>query len=223
MDPGDLPRKIKVKKSEALWLMTFSDLSFVLLCFFVLMFSYSSTDTQKFDNVRNGLEAKTSKVKPKEKPKKTLKTIEENIKKIIKEKQLQHVAEVTYDAAGVSVEFKNHALFRSGTAKLDARNNRLVGQVLKAIADTPDRYKLEIEGHTDDVPIRTRRFRNNWDLSASRAVSLVQRFRKQGVHPDRMSVLAYAETRPKVPYQQKKGKDLRAARAKNRRVVIRIR
>src|SRR5690606_28403042 len=124
----------KVKKSEALWLMTFSDLSFVLLCFFVLMFSYSKTDVKKFDNVRQGLTAKVSDVPPIEKRETTLKSIEAEIQKIIADNKLESIAEVTFDAAGVAVEFKDHALFNSGSADIHQRNENLVNQVLRAIA-----------------------------------------------------------------------------------------
>lgn len=217
------PRKSKVKKSEALWLMTFSDLSFVLLCFFILMFSYSSPDSKKFDNVRQGMTAKASNVEPRAEISDSLKSIEQEIQKLITENKLEHVAQVTFDTAGVAVEFKDHALFKSGSARVQAENEELISQVLKAIAATPERYKLEVEGHTDDLPIHTRRFRDNWDLSAARAISLLHRFQTEGVASERISVQAFANTRPKVPLHDKKGEALHAARAHNRRVVIRIR
>ena len=73
------------------------------------------------------------------------------------------------------------------------------------------------------MPIKTRRYRDNWELSASRAISLLHRFETEGVASERISVQAYEETRPKVALHGKKGEALQAARAQNRRVVIRIR
>jgi chemotaxis protein MotB len=91
-----------------------------------------------------------------------------------------------------------------------------------AIARAPGKYRLVFEGHTDDVPVRGGPFQSNWDLSAARGISLLESFKKRGIEEDRMSVLAFAHTRPKVPFEGLKGKALQKARAANRRVVIRI-
>src|SRR5690606_6891993 len=155
-----------------------------------------------------GMQAKAVKEDERDKPLRNLKTLEQEIQKIITENRLQEIAEVTFHAAGVAVEFKDHDLLASASARLNPEHEKLVSQVLHAITSMPSRYRLEVEGHTDDLPIRTRRFRDNWDLSSSRAISLVRRFRAEGVAPTRLSAMAYADTRPKVPLQGKKGKTL---------------
>jgi chemotaxis protein MotB len=76
---------------------------------------------------------------------------------------------------------------------------------------------VTIEGHTDDVPIRTRDFPSNWELSSQRAINVLGALEAEGVERARMSARALADTRPiardGVPEQR---------RAANRRVVIRV-
>lgn len=74
-----------------------------------------------------------------------------------------------------------------------------------------------IAGHTDDIPIETRRFRSNWDLSSARAASVVHYFIQEGdVDPERMEIRALADNEPIVP------NDSWENRAQNRRVEISV-
>jgi flagellar motor protein MotB len=82
-----------------------------------------------------------------------------------------------------------------------------------------------VEGHTDNAPIRTARFPSNWELSSARATNVAAFMRQLGVPTDRMSVRAFADSRPKVSYNDDAGKpmrgqDLEVARRANRRVEI---
>jgi len=83
-----------------------------------------------------------------------------------------------------------------------------------------------VEGHTDNVPIRTKKYRNNWELSTSRATNIAMMLiKKLEYDPKSLSVNGFAETRPKISYQDssgnpKKGKELQIARKINRRVEI---
>jgi chemotaxis protein MotB len=74
-----------------------------------------------------------------------------------------------------------------------------------------------IAGHTDDIPIETRQFRSNWDLSASRAASVVHYLiREADVDPERMEIRAMSDNEPIVP------NDSWENRAQNRRVEISV-
>ena len=107
-------RSNKPQKSEALWLMTFADLSFILMCFFALLLSMSTLNNKKYDNVIEGF-------KPHQKVKKVrnLETLRRLIKKEIKRKNLQKAASVKLDSDGLAVEFKNKLLFSSGSATIN--------------------------------------------------------------------------------------------------------
>lgn len=211
------PKKFKVQKGEGLWLLSFCDLSMILISFFIIMLSYSKPDKKKEDNVKSAIE-KANTIRPQN----NLKELQAKIEQEVKRSGLSASANVTFDADGLSVEFKDSLLFPQGSAEADPRFDKVVGSVMNVIADAPTKYKLVLEGHTDDTPVLGGRYLSNWDLSAARAITLMKQFQRRGVQSDRMSVTAYAETRPKVPTVGKKALDLQTARAANRRVVIRI-
>jgi chemotaxis protein MotB len=76
--------------------------------------------------------------------------------------------------------------------------------------------RLEVGGHTDDVPIKNPSFPSNWELSAVRASRVVRLFRDDGVDEYRMTAVGYGATRPVLP------NDNPAGRARNRRVSLMI-
>ncbi len=221
-DDGFLNAK-KVKKSEELWLMSFSDLSLILISFFILQLSYSSVDKKKYDNVKTNIEKE---VKPNEKiPPGQPKNLEELSKWVeteIKKSKLEQYTDVKFDADGLKVEFKDKLLFSPGSAAPNPEYKTTVEKVLRVIARAPDRYKVRIEGHTDDTPLLGGQFKSNWQLSAARGISLLNSFEAIGRKDSRMEVIALAHTQPKVPIAKLSGKSLQDARSANRRVVIRV-
>lgn len=210
----EAPKNKNPKKSEALWLMSFSDMSLVLLCFFVLMISTMKPNKEKFKHIKEGI------ITEKEiKKTDSIKSIAKQIKKIIKKKDLEKAASVTHDSDGLHIEFKDGLMFNAGSSGLKKQSLATVREVMKVIAKINSDYKINIEGHTDDVPFRGSQF-HNWELSADRGFSIMKEFQQLGVADERLSVTAFAHTKPKVPYLGLKGGPLKQARASNRRVVI---
>jgi len=118
-------------------------------------------------------------------------------------------------------------LFRSGEDKVQARALQRLQPLVRQIKNLKehDQDLIIVEGHTDNVPIRTRQFRNNWELSSARATNVADFLRREGLPEQRLSVRAYADQRPRVPYQDElnkplRGRELQTAREKNRRVEI---
>ncbi|MEZ4741388.1 MAG: OmpA family protein [Bdellovibrionota bacterium] len=206
------------KKSEALWLMSFSDMSLALLCFFVLMISTMKQNKEKFEHVKEGMTAKAEINKQN-----SLKKLSTDLNKIIKQKKLQKSAQVIYDNDGLAIEFKDGLLFNSGSARTNPRFKSVTDQVMHVLAKLPSKYHLVIEGHTDDVPLRKNKsYQSNWELAAARGFSLMRQLQGFGVLEAQMSVTSYAHTRPKIPTANLSGQSLLRARSTNRRVVIRI-
>jgi chemotaxis protein MotB len=214
--PPLFKRKSKVKKGEGLWLMSFSDMSLILMSFFILQLAFSSPDRRKYDNLSSAIKKSDDK-KPE-----NLQTISDKVRRVIKAKNLEKVAEVNYDVNGLAVEFKDKSLFSPGSSTPDPKTAPVVNEIMKVLAEAPPDYKLIFEGHTDDVPISGMKYRSNWELSAARGIALLGDFKSRGVGESRMSIRAYAQTRPKVSLNGLKGDTLKAARAANRRVVIRL-
>lgn len=115
---------------------------------------------------------------------------------------------------GISVEINARVLFDSGGAELGPEARTALQAVAAVIA--PASFPVTVEGHTDNVPIRTARFPSNWELSAVRASSVVRLFVESGVNPDRLTAAGYGDQRPIGDNTTEEG------RSRNRRVAIQI-
>ena len=115
---------------------------------------------------------------------------------------------------GIVVDISASTLFDTGDATLQTRSLN----VLRAVADVLSREDMpvEIEGHTDDLPISTVKFPSNWELSAVRASSVARLLMENGVPEKRLSVIGLAANHPLFPNTGPEN------RAKNRRVTITI-
>lgn len=111
------------------------------------------------------------------------------------------------------VELATDVLFPSGSAVLNRDGKAAVVEVAQVLASIPER-RYQIAGHTDDVPIRTARYRSNWDLAFDRAHSVLQAMMEAGMPSTRISASSYAEFRPTAENTSDEG------RAQNRRIEI---
>ncbi len=115
----------------------------------------------------------------------------------------------------VLIRIRERGSFGSGQAKLKEQFQPILKLIAEVLNQRDGRFI--ISGHTDDIPIETRKFRSNWDLSAARAASVVHYFIQQGdVDPERMEIRALADNEPLVP------NDSWENRAQNRRVEISV-
>ena len=104
-------------------------------------------------------------------------------------------------------------LFGSGRADLSDEGKSAVGEVGKALADFPDR-RFQVEGHTDNVPINTKKYPSNWELASARALGVVRALLDAGMSPSSVSAASYGANRPAA------SNDTDAGKAKNRRIEI---
>ncbi|PRP95445.1 putative lipoprotein YiaD precursor [Enhygromyxa salina] len=111
------------------------------------------------------------------------------------------------------LELQTDILFGSGSAKLSdegAATIREVGGLLGQIADR----KFQVEGHTDNVPIKTKTYPSNWELASARAINVVKEMVDAGLPAKRVSAGAFADSRPTASNETEEG------RAQNRRIEI---
>ncbi|KNE27923.1 flagellar motor protein MotB [Achromobacter spanius] len=120
--------------------------------------------------------------------------------------------DVIINEQSVSFRISNELLFPSGQATLSPSGL----DVIKRLATILNKngHPVSVEGHSDPVPIQTRQFASNWELSTSRATSVLRELVRDGVSPDRLRAVGYAETRPI------ESNDTPAGRAANRRVEL---
>lgn len=112
----------------------------------------------------------------------------------------------------VEVEMKSGLLFSSGRSDLALESIPMLDRLSDVFKTLPN--TIHVEGHTDNVPINTKEFPSNWELSAARAASVVHQLMKSGVDPAKMGAIAYGEYHPLADNSKEEG------RYKNRRVVI---
>lgn len=116
-------------------------------------------------------------------------------------------------ARRIVVRIRERGSFASGSAELAPEYRGLMREFRDVLA--AQQGTIAVQGHTDDVPITTARYRSNWELSSARAVSVAEQLLDGGVlDPRRLSVTGFADTRPLV------ANDSRESRARNRRVEI---
>ena len=209
----------KVKKSEELWLMSFSDMSLVLLCFFVLLITRMQETQQPIETMDELMNGNAG--LPTDSDQKKVTDLANRIREIVEKEKLDTT--VTVRERGVYIEFSEGMLFRSGSSAINLEFEKTRNQILSVIAKVSGEYDLIVEGHTDDSPMRSPRFPSNWELGAGRGIAVMRTFHKLGVPESRTSVVSYAHTMPRVPYLNLRGRELQAARNRNRRVAVWLR
>jgi chemotaxis protein MotB len=112
----------------------------------------------------------------------------------------------------VEVEIRTDILFQSASADLSPHAQAIIGRLAVALARFPN--PVRVEGHTDNVPIHTRAYPSNWELSAARAATVVHIMSERGIEPARLAVLGYGEFRPAKPNDSAEGRNM------NRRVLL---
>ena len=220
------------------WLTTFNDLVTLLMVFFVLLFTMSTIDKEKMSDLQYALQSglgvlkqgKNVQIEVKEnqpiKDMSNLKTQASGWKDKPHGQSMQGFMQdamdelradigirVIYTDQGARLRFEDELLFSFGRAEIDPEGFSFLDKIAGAIHKMP--YPIRVEGHTDNVPIHTKRFPSNWELSTARAVNVLKYFVDTcKIDPRRMSAVGYGESKPLV------SNDSAAPRSKNRRVEI---
>ncbi len=114
------------------------------------------------------------------------------------------------------ININNKILFDSGSADLRKGALKSLDKITDILVEYPE-YRINVEGHTDNVPISTARFRNNWQLSTERALSVLEHLlRNKNLKQERFSAVGFGEFSPLVPNTSAENK------AQNRRVDISV-
>jgi chemotaxis protein MotB len=134
--------------------------------------------------------------------------------KVILEREIDAgLIEVESQMNRIVIRIREKGSFSSGDARLTSQFIPILHKIHDVLKHTSG--DVAVAGHTDDIPISTPRYRSNWELSTSRATSVVHELlRSKEMPPDRFVLEGYADTKPLVPNDNAKN------RAKNRRVEI---
>jgi chemotaxis protein MotB len=218
------------------WLVSYADFITLLFAFFVVMFAVSQVDSKKvgrftesfskaigielFPQLGRGIMAGSSEGAPTEEPQSVkpspLPEALANLKTVLtreaQEDEALRSIQVIARRSELVLRLSDNLLFQSGNDTLDAQARKVITALASELRDRP--IDLRIEGHTDDRPIKTARFRSNWDLSTARATSIVAFLNSEGIAPPRLSAAGYGEFHPIASNATDEG------RKQNRRVDI---
>jgi chemotaxis protein MotB len=202
----------QAQEVEDPWLISYADLVTNLLAFMVLLVSMAGISFESIEAIEEAFD-QTKRTQP------TLRSMATEIEALAAREGLEGKVTADVDQEGLAIKLEDRILFPSGVATLSPDGQALVAKVARLIQTMPEKYRFRVEGHTDDVPISTARYRSNWALSADRALEVRQALASGGVGDARLAISAYADTRPaEVP----EGTSVEARRAASRRVVIRV-
>lgn len=233
-------RKREEHDNRDRWLISYADFVTLLFAFFVVMYSISSVNEEKFKTFGNALNIALNKpsgaISPVSMPeqqallmvdRKTarmgaqqrkiqerMKNLNASLSQVMAGLIEQRQVSVNLTRRGVEVDISASTLFRTGEAALQPGTLDVLRKVATVLSK--EELQIEVEGHTDDVPIATAQFPSNWELSSARASSVVRLLVDNGVPAQRLAVVGLAENQPLMP------NDSPENRARNRRVTITI-
>jgi chemotaxis protein MotB len=203
------------------WLLTYADLITLLLAFFIVMYSMSRLDAEKFDQMSDAfncvLRGTQTVISGSESGRhlmhSELRVLEKQIEEKILAERLNDQIKTVQDERGLVIRVMETAAFDAGSAKLKPQMYSILNLLTEQL-QAMDNH-LRVEGHTDNNPINTTQFPSNWELSTARATGVV-RYLVEVLHldPKRISALGYGEYRPIASNVAAVG------RARNRRVDL---
>lgn len=212
--------KTKQKKDTSRnegWLLTYSDVITLLFTFVLIILKVSNIDDNKVEELREGLSQTFLK--------QDISTAYNTMSKEIE--QLSDInQEVKVDATNkyVSIELNSSDMYEVGKADLNPNAVKILDDILAILLKDDDtQYLLEVEGHTDDVPIFNNEFESNWELSTARATKVVQYFEEHGIVRENMVAIGYADSKPLNITLDEMGGIIKEKRGMNRRISIKIR
>ena len=210
------------------WQIVYTGFILILLCFFIMLTSFASLEKSKitrfveaFSNAVNVFSGGSSLQKGRTMINSRAMMVDkedamaELFKKVIllgQQNNLQQVG-IQKSKRGIIMTLSDKLLFSSGQADLSTRAVPLLQKIAVMIQSI--QAPVEIEGHTDNVPIGNRQFASNWELSTARAVNVLRFFTgRASVDPNLVSAVGMASYQPVAP------NDSAPNRARNRRVEI---
>jgi chemotaxis protein MotB len=215
------------------WLITYADLMTLLLVFFILLYSISTLNLEKFKHAIRSIQVSFGETNPRvglmdlvnvPESKDQNFTIEdmtglrareqemlESLNEAISDKNQSDNILVYAKDGKITIQVRGAVLFSSGSAEFNGIAKPILDEIVNIIQSYPE-YGANIKGHTDDVPIETTQFPSNWELSAVRATTVLKYLIAAGVDPHRLTATGYGELLPLVP------NDTAEHRATNRRV-----
>jgi chemotaxis protein MotB len=227
------------------WLISYADFVTLLFAFFVVMYSISSVNEEKYKNFSDSLslaftnqpsslppppgieinqqeqmlkalvDRRTARLgEQQRKIQDRMKNLANGLGKVMFPLINQGLVNINLTERGIELDIRASSLFKTGDAVLQQSYLEVLREVSQVLSK--EELPIEVQGHTDDIPIMTTQFPSNWELSSARASSVARMLIDNGVATKRLSVVGLASNQPLVPNNSPEN------RSQNRRVSIMI-
>jgi len=212
--------KVMSETDSPIWIIAYSDMATLLLTFFILYYSIASMNVAKFKaailgdaDAPIGLIELVDSVKIKKRIVELTGMQTNDILADLRSSSQDFAGALEVVASNGKVIFRVPAkvLFESGSATIQKAGRPVLDEIIQILKKFPQ-YQINIQGHTDDIPISTERFPSNWELSATRATSVLRHFVDREIAPENLTATGFADTFPLF------SNETEAGRSKNRRV-----
>ena len=201
------------------WLATYGDMITLLMCFFVIFFSVSDVNVALFEDMKNGFKSDVTNSETQSPIGMLANRLDSIYDNPVDD---DPDVDVQLMKRGINITLGSNDLFGSGSATLSRKGRVIIEEITESLTDIIGQYHLtmDVEGHTDDVPMRSYKFPSNWELSASRAANVVRKMTELGIPKEQSRAIGFADMRPRIEPRDSTGALVKGARDANRRVGI---
>ncbi len=204
--------------ADETWLIPYSDLLTLLLALFIVLFASSSLDKEKAAQMEYAMAAAFNSI-PTEQLNGTILSFMDDAR----EMDLGEGVGLGSDSRGAVLDIADINLFEQGEANITPEGVKTIKRIAPLLSNNRyKRFRVIVEGHTDDMPIVSNTFVSSWELSAARAAAVVREFIKAGLNPDRFQAVGMADIAPKYPNRDLNGTPIPENRIKNRRISVHV-
>lgn len=229
-----MPRRkpVEIHINHERWLISYADFITLLFAFFVVMYSISSVNEGKYrvlsstlaesfnsiDSAGNSAGsadlAVVKKLDTELLDPNVFNAISQEFASVFSDLVDDGIMTISSNDDWLQIELRDSILFSSGRANVSPRAQEIFTQVARILSASEN--PIQIEGFTDNVPIGTRQYPSNWELSTARASAIVKWMASSGIDPTRLAAVGFGEHQPIAT------NSTAAGRSQNRRVAIMV-
>lgn len=201
------------------WLLSYADMMTLIAIFFILLMIFANYTPP----IKSKIDQEASKLSGEKDQVESIEDLKEIVNDIKKNQKLEEQVKVQMDGRQLILTFSSSALFDTAQDSLREDVELSLDTLIDLIQKKDAKFRIIVEGHTDDRPLKPgASFRSNWQLSASRASRILEKFESSGFQKNQLLGIGYADTKPIVPNRDKEGNTLEENMQLNRRVVIKV-
>lgn len=199
------------------WLITYSDMITIVLCFFIVFFTFSAEENAILENIKTSLESENESLLEEKKSLMEMLFREskqgEDFFNYLEKNNLRDSINLVEEERGVSIRFRDNILFSSGRADISKEGELVLREIGKLVQNIDN--QIIVEGYTDNIPSNTEKYPSNWELSVARSIGVAKYLiGEMNIDENRLAVSGYGEGRPIDSNESQEG------RQNNRRIEI---